>query len=111
MPFAYADTPFGPEPICVRVGRRIFAEICFSLAWVTFRYEPKDGLQWRAFFLPHQAQLSLPAKAQPYANTVVLDGTIPDEALLTLLEQSDARVLRAMPNAKRASLLANVREG
>ena len=112
MAFAYADTPFGPEPICVRVGKRIFAEIYFSRAWITFKCEPEHGLQWRASFPAHVRRgYHCPPRQQTYANTVVLDGTIPDEALLTMLEQSYARVLRAMPKAARASLLANAREG
>ena len=112
MPFAYADTPFDPEPICVRIGKRIFAEIYFTRAWVTLRCEPQQGLQWRARFPDHVKRgYHCPPSQQPYANTVVLDGAIPDEALLTMLEQSYARVLRAMSRAERASVLSSVPEG
>ncbi len=106
MPAAYADTPFGPEPICVRVGRRIFAEVYFTRGWVTFKCEPEQGLVWRSQFPQHVRRgYHCPPPQHPYSNTVTLDGAVPDDTLLAMLEHSYARALRTMTRAERAEVL------
>lgn len=106
MPHAWADTPFGPEPVCVRVGRRIFAEVYFSRAWVTFRCEPAQGLIWRGQYPEHVRRgYHCPPVQHPYSNTITLDGTVPDAVLLDMLSHSYQRVLHKMTRAERDEAL------
>ena len=106
MPHAYADTPFGPEPICARIGKRIFAEVFPSRGWVTFKCEPQDGLMWRAAYPDHVRRgYHCPPPQHPYSNTVTLDGAVPDDVLTLMLEQSYARALRTMTKKERAEAL------
>lgn len=107
MPGAYADTPFGPEPICARVGPRIFAEVFPARAWVTFKCEPAQGLCWRERFAKNVRRgYHCPPSQHPYSNTVTLDGTVPDGVLLDMLEHSYARALKTMTKAQREAALS-----
>lgn len=107
MPAAYLDTPFGPEPICVRIGKRIFTEAYPSKNWVTFKCEPAQGLCWREQF-PSSVRRGYycPPVQQPYANTITMDGTVPDDLLGYMLEHSYQRALKALTKAERAAALA-----
>lgn len=105
MPAAYADTPFGPEPICAKVGKHIFAEVYPGRAWVTFRCEPEQGLMWRAQFPQCVGRgYHCPPAHQPYSYTLLLDGSVPDEVLMQMLQASYDRALKTMTRAQRKSV-------
>jgi len=103
-PGAYLDCPFGPEPVCARVGGRIFAEIFFGKPWVTLKCEPVYGLLLRERY-PDQVRRGYhcPTPQHPYNNTVTLDGVIPVEILHEMLDHSYVRALASLPKGKRES--------
>ncbi len=107
-PGAYLDTPFGPEPVCVRVERAIFAEVYPGRDWVTLRCEPSDGLMWRGRY-PDAVRRGYhcPPVQQPYHNTVLLDGSVPDDELLQMLDGSYQRALRSLTKSARLRVEAD----
>ena len=96
-PGAYQDCPFGPEPVCIRVEKRIFAEIFLTRPWITLKCEPVQGLAWRETF-PEQVRRGwhCPPVQQPYHNTVTLDGVISKELLQMMMDHSYARAVKSL---------------
>ncbi len=110
-PGAYTDTPFGPDPLCARVGKRIFAEIAFSRPWITLKCEPVYGLAMRHAYPEHiRRGYHCPPSQHPYNNTVTLDGTVPDETLREMIDHSYLRALSSLTRAERAAALAGTKE-
>lgn len=95
---AYVDYPFGDVPVCVRVRGRIFAQLYPDPSdfKVTLKCDPMfadfyrqqyPGIVVRGYFCP-------PVQ-QPYWNTVLLNGVVPDEELRTMMDYAyDAAVSR-----------------
>lgn len=107
MPGAYLNCPFGPEPLCARIGTRIFAEIFLSKPWVTFKCEPTFGLMLREKY-PSAVRRGYhcPPVQQPYNNTVTLDGSVPDDEVLAMANHSYTRALGSLTRAQRMSALS-----
>lgn len=104
---AYLDCPFGPEPICARVEKRIFAEVFPTREWVTLKCEPMQGLVWREMYPSNVRRgYHCPPVQQPYNNTLTLDGTVPDDVLVTMLDHSYERALKSLTKAAREKLMA-----
>ena len=91
-PGAYLDQPFGDEPICARVEKRIFAEIYQLRGWLTLKCEPVYGMALRQQY-PDTIRRGYhcPPLQQPYSNTITLDGTVPDDLLRQMLDHSYQR--------------------
>ncbi len=106
-PGAYLNTPFGAEPLCARIGKRIFAEIYFFKPWVTLKCEPVYGMAMRQAY-PENVRRGYycPPIQQPYANTVTLDSGVPDDVLLEMIDHSYDRALSTLTKAERAAAVA-----
>lgn len=103
---AWLNCPFGPEPVCVRVGKRIFAEIYLTRAWITLKCEPVYGLAMReAYPDAIRRGYHCPLLQHPYNNTITLDGTVPDATLLEMIGHSYQRALCSLPKSERLSVL------
>ncbi|MDD3214079.1 MAG: MmcQ/YjbR family DNA-binding protein, partial [Eubacteriales bacterium] len=86
---AYMNMPFGPDPICARIGKRIFAEISLVRPWVTLRCDPVYGQAMRAAYPEHiRRGYHCPPVQQPYSNTITLDGTVPEDCLREMIDHS-----------------------
>lgn len=122
------DYPFGDQPICFRVGGKIFAEIYpervkgalailkedktispdESFPMITFKCNPdfKDFMRqvypdsvFRAYHVP--------AMQQPYAFTVLLNGIVSDNDLLLMADQAYQRVFHSLPKKIQKQILAD----
>ena len=106
-PAACAEMPFGPGSICIRIGDHgpIFAHFMPECAWISFRCEPEQALVWRSEF-PSAVRRGwhCPPVQQPYNNTVLLDGTVPDDVLAAMLSHSYNRALKSLTKDKRKQL-------
>lgn len=109
---AWADCPFGPEPICVRIGKRIFAEIFPGRSWVTLKCEPVYGLAMRARY-PQAVRRGYhcPVPQHPYNNTVTLDGSVPGDTLLEMIDHSYRYALGNLTRAQREEALRRRPDG
>ncbi len=104
---AYLYCPFGPEPVCARVGKRIFAEIFIGRPWVTLKCDPLYGQMLRGKY-PETIRRGYhcPPPQHPYNNTVTLDGTVPDTEVLAMVDHSYARALSSQTKTEREAALA-----
>lgn len=106
-PAACAESPFGPDSVCIRIGEHgpIFASFMPARDWVSFRCEAIQGMVWREQF-PGIVRRGYhcPPVQQPYNNTVTLDNTVPDTILLDMLDHSYQRALRSLTKARRMEL-------
>ena len=110
MPAACAENPFGPDCICIRIGPHgpIFANFAPDRNWVNLRCEAQMGWIWRTDFPGHVRRgYHCPSSQQPYNNTVILDGVVPDDVLCAMLEHSYGRALRSMTKARRTALFGS----
>lgn len=88
---AYQDSPFGDLSICVKVKKRIFAQL-FCLKGVpmfTFNGDVLTGELYRKTY-PDDVKRGYhcPPVQQPYFNTVDLTGGVPDEEILRMIDSS-----------------------
>ena len=107
MPAACAENPFGPESICIRIGKHgpIFLHLMPGFNWVNMRCEPQMGMVWRHDY-PTAVRRGwhCPPPQHPYNNTVVMDGTVPDGVLLAMLDHSYRRAYTTLTRARRKEL-------
>lgn len=119
------DYPFGTQPICFRVGGKIFAEIYpyavkGSLAilkedktippdeafpMITFRCEPdfKDFMR-QAYPDSVFRGYHVPPMQQPYAFTVVINGGVSDSDLFLMAEQAYQRVFDSLTKKQKQNI-------
>jgi predicted DNA-binding protein (MmcQ/YjbR family) len=100
LPGAVSDFPFGPETRVFKVGGKIFAILhdtrislkCYPLHAVALRE------QWPAVTAGYHLN-------KRHWNTVVLDGSVPDDELAEWIEESYDLVVDRLPRAEREALL------
>jgi predicted DNA-binding protein (MmcQ/YjbR family) len=103
LPGATCDQPLGPDADVYRVGGRIFAIVMASRvpATINLKCEPAHALELRAVY---------PAITPGYHqdkrhwNTVVLDGSVPDDEVIEMIRQSYALVVARLSRSARAQL-------
>ena len=108
---AYMNTPFGPEPLCARIGKRIFAEIYLSKPWITLGCDPIYGQMLRENY-PGTIRRGYysPPSQQLHHITITLDGTVPDELFRQMIDHSYERALHLLTRAQRAEALLRAPE-
>ncbi len=106
---AYVDFPFGDTPMCIKVAKRLFAQIyprpedlkitlnCDRVMGEILRSK-YPGVVVRGYHCP--------PRQQPYFNTVYLDGTVPDDELRSMIDHSYIVVTGKLPQNIREDLLA-----
>jgi len=114
QPGAYEDYPFGPETTIVKVkapsqqAGRIFAQL-FELKGeplVTFNCDRMTGELYRNLYPGAVTRgYHCPPVMQPYFNTVRLDGTVPDEEIVRMIEHSYRVVTAKLPKYAQKELM------
>lgn len=88
---AYQDSPFGDGSICVKVKKRIFAQLFYLKGepMFTFNGDMMTGDYYRRAF-PDDIKRGYhcPPVQQPYFNTVNLNGSVPDEEFFHMVDSS-----------------------
>ncbi|QAY64717.1 hypothetical protein ET495_03115 [Xylanimonas allomyrinae] len=113
MPGAYLDHPFHPEHTAVRLKTpsmdkgRIFAEV-FTLRGVdvaTLRCEHDAALTYRDMYpgVVVRGYHCPPAEAR-YANTMPLDGGVPDGHLIEMTDEAYDFIRAKLPRYRQAEL-------
>lgn len=104
---AYTDFPFGSQPLCVKVGGRVFLQSYTDREpeMATFKCDRETGEMFRLMY-PASVRRGYhcPPVQQPYFSTVTLDGSIPDEELRRMADHSYDAVVKKLPKAVRESL-------
>lgn len=88
---AYQDMPFGEDCVCVKVKKRIFAQLFYlnGRPMFTFNGDALTGEFYRSTY-PDDVKRGYhcPPVQQPYFNTVDLGGSVPDEEILKMVDGS-----------------------
>lgn len=88
---AYKDFPFGSETTIVKVKKRIFAQLFYlnGEPMLTFNGDALTGDFYRQMY-PDDVKRGYhcPPVQQPYFNTVNLNGSVPDEEILRMIDIS-----------------------
>lgn len=103
-PGAYLDFPFGPDCAVIKVKAmdkaRIFAQV-FSLKGepkVTLNCRPDSAEFYRTLYPGSVTRgWHCPPVQQPHFNTVSLDGTVPDEEIIRMIDHSYHVVIHKFP--------------
>lgn len=131
FPQVTCNSPFGPQSRCYRIGGRIFADICPGgipgalrillkdetierermAPMLTVRCEPLYGDFWRKQFpgvvlRPYHT----PPAQQPYANTVLLTGEVPDDTLKEMIAHSYDYCLKKLPKRRQQEIISAKKE-
>lgn len=113
-PGAWLDHPFGPIPDCVKVGRRLFAQLY---------PKPKDykiTLNCDRMTADFYRQLypgtvipgyHCPPVQRPYFNTIWLNGTVPDGELRRMIDHAYDVVLHKHTKKEQEEILAGRMKG
>ncbi len=85
---SYQDTPFGPFPICYKVGERIFLE-WYPEEKITLRCEPMLADYYRRTY-PGLVIVGYhcPDRQKPYKNTVYLNKGLDDILIFDMIDHS-----------------------
>ncbi|MBN6039484.1 MmcQ/YjbR family DNA-binding protein [Amycolatopsis sp. 195334CR] len=103
LPAAVEDHPFGPDLDVYKVEGKIFALLSTRdrTAAVSLKCEPELALHLR-----HEHPAITPGYHlnKRHWNTIVLDGTVPDDEVRDLIDHSYERVVAGLPKAVRLRL-------
>jgi predicted DNA-binding protein (MmcQ/YjbR family) len=104
FPGAFEDFPFGPEHSVFKVEGKLFAISALdgSPLKVSLKCEPELAEQLRASF-PDAVAPGYHLNKRHW-NTVTLDGSVPDEMVRDMVEDSYDLVVAAMPRGLRERL-------
>ena len=106
-PGAEETRPFGPVPVCVKVGNRIFAQIYAGAKHdqVTFSCTREGGELYQAAF-PEAVFPGhhCPAVQRPFFITVSLTGEVPDSYLAVMANHAYNAVVAKLPKYVRETL-------
>ena len=107
-PGAKEEFPFGAQPSVFKVGGKMFALSALESRplRVSLKCEPELGEGLCATYPAIQPGYHLNKR---HWVTITLDGSVPDETLLELLEDSYDLVVGGLPAAKRARLEVSAR--
>lgn len=111
---AYLDYPFGSDFTIVKVGQaeeragRIFVQVFAreDKNMITLNCDMMTGQFYRQLF-PNTVLRGYhcPPIQQPYFNTMPLDGAVPDEMILEMIEHSYTTVVGKLPKYVQKDLL------
>lgn len=102
-PGAYEDYPFGPDPLVLKVGGKMFALVSLGAAplRLALKCDPDHAELLRAAYPAIQPGYHLNKR---HWNTITLDGSVPAETLEALIGESYDLVVRGLPRAVRREL-------
>lgn len=102
-PGAVEDHPFGPEPLVLKVGGKIFALVAKSDTppSISLKCEPAQAQFLRDAFPAVRPGYHL---NKEHWNTVTLDGSVPAEGLRAMIDDSYRLVVAGLSRAARAGL-------
>jgi predicted DNA-binding protein (MmcQ/YjbR family) len=102
-PGATEDFPFGPEDAVAKVGGKMFALMGVQdpPTSIILKCDPDYAQELRA---EYAAITTAPYMSKQHWNAVALDGTVPDELLLSLIDDSYRLVVKGLTRKQREEL-------
>lgn len=110
LPEVGEDEPFSPGVLVYKVAGKVFAimQPDDDVPRVTLKCEPSLALELRAQFPAVTAGYHVNKK---HWNTVPLDGSVPDDEILDMVDHAYDRVVAGLPRYVRERLAAVPRNG
>ena len=105
-PGAVEDHPFGPQPLVVKVGGKMFALVAADATPlnVSLKCEPAHAQFLRDTFPAVQPGYHL---NKEHWNTVTLDGSIAEEGIRAMIDESYRLVVGGLSKAQRSRLASD----
>jgi predicted DNA-binding protein (MmcQ/YjbR family) len=102
-PGAVEDHPFGPQPLVIKVGGKIFALVAADATPpnISLKCEPDHAQFLRDSFAAVRPGYHL---NKQHWNTVTLDGSIPDAGIYSMIDESYRLVVGGLSKAARCKL-------
>lgn len=102
-PAARRDMPFGPDSLVYKVLSKIFALVAWQAEPLTIalKADPIDAVILRKQYPAVRPGYYMNKK---HWNTITLDGSIPDEELFRMIDESYQLVVQGMTRADQATL-------
>lgn len=109
-PFAMEDYPFGPEPMVAKVFGKMFAIVsCDENALkISLKCDPTDAQILRSI---HKAIKPGYHLNKEHWNTVTLDGSLAEEFIFQLIDESYLLVVSGLKKANRNRILEILNKG
>lgn len=104
LKFAEKDYPFGPEPLVMKVGGKMFALIADNA--ISLKCDPVIAENLRE---QHEAVKPGYHLNKKHWNTVTVDGSIPLGEINDMIAHSYALVFKGLPKAERSRIEALLR--
>jgi len=103
---SYEDFPFGPEVMVYKVMGKIFALVFWggSSLRINLKCDPDLAMHFRAMYTAVTAGYHMNKK---HWNTITLDGSIPDDEILAMIDDSYDLVVKGLKKADRKKLSNN----
>src|SRR5918912_3405347 len=103
LPGAVEDHPFGPQPLVVKVGGKIFALVAADATPpnISLKCEPAHAQFLRDTFPAVRPGYHL---NKEHWNTVTLDGSITEEGIQAMIDESYRLVVMGLSRAARRQL-------
>jgi predicted DNA-binding protein (MmcQ/YjbR family) len=95
-PGAAKDYPFGPEPLVVKISGKMFALISGST--LSLKCDPAIAENLREQYEAITPGYHLSKK---HWNSILIDGSIPEEELQDMIDHSYKLVVKGLPKAER----------
>ena len=102
-PGAIDDYPFGPDPLVCKVGGKMFALLSVGAhpLTISLKCDPTDAQFLRDTYPAVMAGYHLNKR---HWNTVLLDGSVPDAVVQTMIDDSYRLVVKGLTKAQQAEL-------
>ena len=97
------ETPFGPEALVYKVMGKMYALIAWeeNPLHITLKCDPDFALALRAKYPAITAGYHMSKK---HWNTIILDGSIPEEEIIEMIDDSYALVVKKLKKSDRGKL-------
>ncbi len=102
-PEAVEDFPFGPDAAVFKVKNKLFAILMHreGQVQVNLKCDPAEALALRDIFASVKPGYHM---NKAHWNTVILDGSIPENELIRMIDNSFLLVVKGMPKKNRRSI-------
>ena len=102
-PGARRDMPFGPDALVYKVLKKMFALVAWQAdpLRISLKADPIDAVILRRQYSAITPGYHMNKK---HWNTVTLDGSVPDDELMRMIDESYALVVQGMSRADQAKI-------
>jgi predicted DNA-binding protein (MmcQ/YjbR family) len=97
------DSPFGPEYLVFKVMDKVFAIVATDTTPLSMnlKCDPEDALAFRDIYAAIRPGYHMNKR---HWNTIILDGSLPEDFVFEMIDDSYGLVVKGLPMAERLKL-------